>query len=97
MEINKTPNIVAVIILLVIWYKLAGIDCLREVLSMGKEIFVINQLETPDLDAYQYSAFRVGFMKAILLSLLEQKKLTQAQYESCVKKIRQKYGCSSRQ
>lgn len=64
---------------------------------MGREISLINQSETFELDAPQYSAFRVSFMKAILLSLLEQKKLTQAQYERCVEKVRQKYERLSNQ
>lgn len=62
---------------------------------MKKENFALNNQEAPDLDAPKEGVFRVGFMKSILLSLLEQKKLTQAQYERCMEKVRQKYTDSS--
>jgi len=54
---------------------------------MQKFVFIPESTEQPDLDSKEYFAFRVQFQKAILLSLLEQKKITMAQYEVCLKKV----------
>jgi hypothetical protein len=59
----------------------------REVPVMQKFVFIPESTEQPDLDSKEYFAFRVQFQKAILLSLLEQKKITMAQYEVCLKKV----------
>ena len=53
--------------------------------------------EAPDLDAQEYGAFRVGFMKSILLSLLAQNKINQAQFDCCMEKICKKYIDTSAQ
>lgn len=45
----------------------------------------------PDLDRAEYWEFRLNFQQSILLSLLTAGKLTQNQYDSCVKKLQHKY------
>jgi len=53
--------------------------------------------EAPDLDTQEHSVFRVGFMKSILLSLLAQNKISQAQFDCCMDRICKKHTESSTQ
>lgn len=59
---------------------------------MGNNEYIQDFTETPELDTYEYKVFREGFMKSILLSLLAQNKLTQAEYECCMEKVLRKYA-----
>lgn len=45
----------------------------------------------PDLDSAEYWEFRLHFQQSILLSLLTAGRLTQNQYELCIKKLQHKY------
>ena len=58
---------------------------------MKNEVCVPDYTKEPDLDSKEFRAFHSNFQKSILLSLLERKNLTQAQYECCMEKVIQKY------
>lgn len=59
---------------------------------MKKEGYIPVSMEEPDIDKIDCQEFNVNFQRAILLSLLESKKLTQAQFEACMDKVVQKYA-----
>lgn len=58
---------------------------------MKKEEYVLETAEQPDIDEPDYKNFKINFQRAILLSLLESRKLTQPQFEACMDKVVQKY------
>lgn len=62
---------------------------------MNQEGYIPVGMEEPDLDTAECQGFKVNFQRAILLSLLESRKLTQAQYEACMEKVTQKYAVRS--
>ena len=59
---------------------------------MKKEAYVLQDTEQPDIDKPDYRDFKINFQRAILLSLLESRRLTQSQFESCMDKVVQKYS-----
>lgn len=59
---------------------------------MKKGEYVLEAMEQPDLDKPDCKDFTVNFQRAILLSLLESHKLTQAQFEACMDKVARKYS-----
>ena len=59
---------------------------------MKKEGYVPVNMEESDIDTIDCQGFNVNFQRAILLSLLGSKKLTQAQFEACMDKVVQKYA-----
>lgn len=62
---------------------------------MKQEGYVPIGMEEPNLDTAECQTFKVNFQRAILLSLLESRKLTQAQFEACMEKVTQKYAVRS--
>ena len=58
---------------------------------MKNEKYVLETTEQPDIDKLDCKDFKINFQRAILLSLLESRKLTQAQFEACMDKVVQKY------
>ncbi len=76
----------------IIWYKPICIHFFREVLLMKNKEYVLETLEQPDIDKLDCKDFKINFQRAILLSLLESRKLTQAQFEACMDKVVQKYS-----
>ena len=58
---------------------------------MKKEKYVLETTEQPDIDKLDCKDFKINFQRAILLSLLESRKLTQTQFEACMDKVVQKY------
>ena len=61
---------------------------------MKNEGYVLETTEQPDIDKLDRKDFKIDFQRAILLSLLESRKLTQAQFEACMDKVVQKYSAS---
>ncbi len=59
---------------------------------MKNEGYVPDYTKEPDVDLKEFRAFHINFQKSVLLSLLERKSLTQAQYECCMEKVIQKYA-----
>lgn len=59
---------------------------------MKNEEYVLETTEQPDIDKLDCKDFKINFQRAILLSLLESRKLTQAQFEACMDKVVQKYS-----
>ena len=58
---------------------------------MKNEKYVLETTEQPDIDKLDCKDFKINFQLAILLSLLESRKLTQTQFEACMDKVVQKY------
>ncbi len=58
---------------------------------MKNEKYVLETTEQPDIDKLDCKDFKINFQRAILLSLLESRKLTQTQFEACMDKVVQKY------
>ena len=58
---------------------------------MKNEKYVLETTEQPDIDKRDCKDFKINFQRAILLSLLESRKLTQTQFEACMDKVVQKY------
>lgn len=56
---------------------------------MKKEAYgyVLENGEQPDLDKLDCREFKIHFQRAILLSLLEHRKLTQSQFEACMDRV----------
>ncbi len=61
---------------------------------MKKEGYVLEDTEQPGIDKLDCRDFKINFQRAILLSLLESRKLTQSQFEACMDKVIQKYSAS---
>ena len=61
---------------------------------MKNKEYVLETLEQPDIDKLNCEDFKINFQRAILRSLLESRKLTQAQFEACMDKVVQKYSAS---
>lgn len=59
---------------------------------MKNQKYILEIAEEPDIDKPECNEFKINFQRAILLSLLENHKLTQAQYEACMDKVVQKYS-----
>lgn len=59
---------------------------------MEKVEYGLESAENPCLDTEGYKDFNFNFRRALLLSLLEGKKLTQSQFEACMDKISRKWG-----
>ena len=59
---------------------------------MKKEAYVLETAEQPGIDKLDCKDFKINFQRAILRSLLESRKLTQAQFEACMDKVVQKYS-----
>ena len=59
---------------------------------MKNEEYVLETSEQPGIDKLDCKDFKINFQRAILLSLLESRKLTQAQFEACMDKVVQKYS-----
>ena len=59
---------------------------------MKNEKYVLETTEQPDIDKLDCKDFKINFQRAILLSLLESRKLTQTQFEACMDKVVQKYS-----
>ena len=58
---------------------------------MKNEKYVLETTEQPDIAKLDCKDFKINFQRAILLSLLESRKLTQTQFEACMDKVVQKY------
>ena len=54
---------------------------------MKKEEYVLQNTEQLDIDKLNCTDFKINFQRAILLSLLESRKLTQSQFEACMDKV----------
>lgn len=63
---------------------------------MKKEGYIPVHTEETDACAMECPDFKINFQRAILLSLLESRKLTQAQFEACMDKVIQKYAARPR-
>lgn len=63
---------------------------------MKKEGYIPVYTEEPDARMLENPDFKINFQRAILLSLFESRKLTQAQYEACMDKVVQKYAVRPR-
>ena len=59
---------------------------------MKNEEYVLENSEQPGIVKLDCKDFKINFQRAILLSLLESRKLTQAQFEACMDKVVQKYA-----
>ena len=59
---------------------------------MKNEEYVLETSEQPSIDKLDCKDFKINFQRAILLSLLESRKLTQTQFEICMDKVVQKYS-----
>mgnify|MGYP006962066049 FL=1 len=59
---------------------------------MKRANYVLETTEQPEIDKLDGKDFKISFQRAILLSLLESCKLTQAQFEACMDKVVQKYS-----
>lgn len=59
---------------------------------MKRANYVLETTEQPEIDKLDGKDFKINFQRAILLSLLESRKLTQAQFEACMDKAVQKYS-----
>lgn len=59
---------------------------------MKRANYVLETTEQPEIDKLDGKDFKINFQRAILLSLLESRKLTQAQFEACMDKVVQKYS-----
>ena len=59
---------------------------------MKNEKYVLETTEQPNIDKLDCKDFKINFQRAILLSLLESRKLTQTQFEACMDKVVQKYS-----
>lgn len=71
----------------IIWYNPVRIHSFREVLPVKDKKYVLETKEQPGIDKLDCKDFQINFQRAILLSLLENHKLTQAQYEACMDKV----------
>lgn len=54
---------------------------------MKDKKYVLETKEQPGIEKLGCKDFQINFQRAILLSLLENHKLTQAQYEACMDKV----------
>jgi len=59
---------------------------------MKDKKYVLETTEQPGIDKLDCKDFKINFQRAILLSLLESRKLTQTQFEICMDKVVQKYA-----
>lgn len=59
---------------------------------MKRRVYVPAHMEEPDIDLTECEAFRVNFQRAILLSLLNSGRLTQAQFVACMDKVMENYA-----
>ncbi len=73
-------------------YNPVCIHSFREALLMKNREYVLETTKQPDIDKLDCKDFKINFQRAILLSLLESRKLTQAQFEACMDKVVQKYS-----
>lgn len=62
---------------------------------MKKERYVPAFTGQPNIDAADCQDFKINFQRALLLSLMENQKLTQDQFEACMDKVVQKYAARS--
>lgn len=58
---------------------------------MKNREYVLEATEQLDIDKLDCKDFKINFQRAILLSLLESCKLTQAQFEACMDKVVQNF------
>ena len=72
-------------------YNPVCIHSFREALLMKNREYVLETMEQPDIDKLDCKDFKINFQRAILLSLLESRKLTQAQFEACMDKVVQNF------
>lgn len=54
---------------------------------MKNKEYILETAHQPDIDKLDCKDFKINFQRAILLSLLENRKLTQAQFEACMDKV----------
>lgn len=59
---------------------------------MDKKAYIPADTENPNLETPDCRAFQINFQRAILLSLLENNRLTQVQFEACMERIVRKYA-----
>lgn len=59
---------------------------------MNKKAYIPADTTSPDMETPDCRAFEINFQRAILLSLLESRKLTQAQFGASMERIVKKYA-----
>ena len=75
------------------WRRSSAVTSSRsEVLPVKRANYVLETTEQPEIDKLDGKDFKINFQRAILLSLLESRKLTQTQFEICMDKVVQKYS-----